>query len=59
MADPTFYRTPQDAAAAPAEQLAYVAAFHRGEGSRPDALAVVDVRTPTPTAAWPWTGTSW
>ncbi|MEN3314033.1 MAG: methanethiol oxidase [Acidimicrobiaceae bacterium] len=43
MVDPTFYRTPEDAAAAPAEELAYVAAFHRGEGSRPDALAVVDV----------------
>jgi selenium-binding protein 1 len=42
MADPTFYRTPEDAAAAPAEELAYVAAFHR-EASRPDALAVVDV----------------
>ncbi len=27
--DPTFYRTPEDAAAAPAEELAYVAAFHR------------------------------
>jgi selenium-binding protein 1 len=42
--DPTFYRTPQDAAEAPAETLAYVGAFHRGEGEpRPDALAVVDV----------------
>ena len=41
-ADPTFYRTPQAAASAPAEELAYVAAFSRG-GERPDALAVVDV----------------
>jgi selenium-binding protein 1 len=42
--DPTFYRTPADAAAAPAEELAYVAAFSRGGEPRPDALAVVDVK---------------
>jgi selenium-binding protein 1 len=41
--DPTFYRTPRDAAAAAPEQLAYVAAFSRGAGGRPDALTVVDV----------------
>ncbi|NMH97899.1 selenium-binding protein SBP56-related protein [Pseudonocardia acidicola] len=40
--DPTFYRSPADAAAAPAERLAYVVAFDRA-GDRPDALAVVDV----------------
>ena len=39
--DPTFYRTPSDAAAAPAERLAYVVAFDR-EGQRPDALTVLD-----------------
>jgi selenium-binding protein 1 len=42
--DPTFYRTPADAAAAPAEELAYVAAFHRDGPARRDALAVVDVK---------------
>jgi hypothetical protein len=41
-ADPTFYRSPRDAAAAPAEQLAYVAAFAR-PADKPDAIAVVDV----------------
>jgi selenium-binding protein 1 len=40
--DPTFYRSPRDAAAAPAEKLAYVAAFSR-PADKPDALAVVDV----------------
>ncbi|WP_263251692.1 selenium-binding family protein [Saccharopolyspora rosea] len=40
--DPTFYRTPADAAAAPAERLAYVVAFDRA-AERPDALTVVDV----------------
>jgi len=40
--DPTFYRTPAEAIAAPAEQLAYVVAFDRS-GTRPDALTVVDV----------------
>ena len=41
--DPTFYRTPGEAPAAPAEGLAYVAAFNRSDTQRPDALAVVDV----------------
>ena len=39
--DPTFYPSPRDAAAAPAEQLAYVAAFDRS-AERPDAIAVID-----------------
>ena len=40
--DPTFYPSPRDAAAAPSEELAYVAAFSRS-ADQPDALAVVDV----------------
>ncbi len=40
--DPTFYRSPRDAAAARPEKLAYVAAFSR-PASAPDAIAVVDV----------------
>jgi selenium-binding protein 1 len=40
--DPTFYASARDAAAAPVETLAYVAAFDRA-GQRPDAIAVVDV----------------
>ncbi|MHA6796982.1 selenium-binding protein SBP56-related protein [Pseudonocardia bannensis] len=40
--DPTFYRSPAEAAAAPPERLAYVVAFDRA-GERPDALTVVDV----------------
>ncbi len=40
--DPTFYRSPRDAAAAPAEKLAYVATFSR-PADQPDAMAVVDV----------------
>jgi 56kDa selenium binding protein (SBP56) len=40
--DPTFYRSPRDAAAAPAEKLAYVATFSR-PADKPDGLAVVDV----------------
>ncbi|MEV0595803.1 selenium-binding protein SBP56-related protein [Nonomuraea cavernae] len=39
--DPTFYPSPRDAAAAPAERLAYVAAFDR-RAQRPDAIAVLD-----------------
>jgi selenium-binding protein 1 len=40
--DPTFYPSPREAAAAPPETLAYVAAFDRAaEG--PDAMAVLDV----------------
>jgi selenium-binding protein 1 len=40
--DPTFYRSANDAAAAPPERLAYVVAFDR-EGNLPDALTVLDV----------------
>jgi methanethiol oxidase len=39
--DPTFYPSPRDAAGAPAEQLAYVAAFDR-TAQQPDAIAVID-----------------
>jgi selenium-binding protein 1 len=39
--DPTFYPSPRDAAAAPAEQLAYVAAFDRS-AEKPDAMTVID-----------------
>ncbi|MBB5158435.1 selenium-binding protein SBP56-related protein [Saccharopolyspora phatthalungensis] len=39
--DPTFYRSPGEAIAAPAERLAYVVAFDR-DGAQPDALTVVD-----------------
>lgn len=40
--DPTFYPSPRMAMKAPAEKLAYVAAFDP-EGQKPDAMAVVDV----------------
>jgi methanethiol oxidase len=40
--DPTFYRSPRDAAAAPPERLAYVASFSR-PADQPDAIAVVNV----------------
>jgi selenium-binding protein 1 len=40
--DPTFYRSPAEAAAAPRERLAYVVAFDRS-GRSPDAMTVVDV----------------
>ena len=40
--DPTFYPSPRDAAAAPPEELAYVAALS-WPADQPDALAVVDV----------------
>jgi methanethiol oxidase len=39
--DPTFYPSPRDAAGAPAETLAYVAAFDRS-AQQPDAIAVLD-----------------
>src|SRR5687768_972412 len=42
LTDPTFYRSPAEAIAAPTEQLAYVVAFDRA-GVLPDALAVLDV----------------
>ena len=43
--DPTFYRSPSEAAAGPPEKLAYVAAYsHPADhpAGRPDAIAVVD-----------------
>jgi methanethiol oxidase len=40
--DPSFYPSPRQAAKAPAETLAYVAAFDPGRKSG-DAIAVVDV----------------
>ncbi|MEU7864022.1 selenium-binding protein SBP56-related protein [Nonomuraea sp. NPDC049141] len=46
--DPTFYPSPRDAADAPAEKLAYVAAFDRS-ATRPDALAVLDTDATSPT----------
>ncbi|GAA4911109.1 selenium-binding protein 1 [Nonomuraea thailandensis] len=45
--DPTFYPSPRDAAGAPAEKLAYVAAFDRA-AARPDALAVIDTDPSSP-----------
>ena len=48
--DPTFYRSPADAAAAPPEKLAYLATFSR-PADRPDALAVVDVDPRSPSYA--------
>lgn len=42
LTDPTFYRTAAEAAAAPGEELAYVAAFDRAARKR-DAMTVVDV----------------
>ncbi|MGW0889853.1 selenium-binding protein SBP56-related protein [Saccharopolyspora sp. NPDC002578] len=47
MTDPTFYRSPADAIAAPREEVAYVAAFDRS-ASRPDAMAVLDVNPSSP-----------
>src|ERR687886_688064 len=46
--DPTFYRTPSEAIAAPTEKLAYVVAFDRA-AQRPDALSVVDTDPSSPT----------
>lgn len=46
--DPTFYRTAAEAAAAPREGLAYVAAFDR-TAQRHDAMTVVDVDPDSPT----------
>ena len=45
--DPTFYRTPADAIAAPPEQLAYVAAFDPAGRSK-DAIAVIDCDPSSP-----------
>src|SRR5256885_4748268 len=40
--DPTFYPSPRSAMAAPPEELAYVVTVNP-EGTRPDALSVLDV----------------
>ncbi len=48
--DPTFYPSPRLAAKAPAETLAYVAAF-APKRDVPDAIAVVDVDPASPTYA--------
>jgi methanethiol oxidase len=48
--DPTFYPSPRLAAKAPAETLAYVAAF-APRRDVPDAIAVVDVDPTSPTYA--------
>jgi selenium-binding protein 1 len=45
--DPSFYPSPRDAAAAPPERLAYVAAFSRPADTA-DAMAVVDVDADSP-----------
>jgi len=45
--DPTFYRTPADAMAAPPERLAYVAAYDP-EGRAKDAMTVIDVDESSP-----------
>ncbi|HEX4863949.1 MAG TPA: selenium-binding protein SBP56-related protein, partial [Acidimicrobiales bacterium] len=42
MADPTFYRSPSEAAAADAERLAYVATLDTSEEGKPDAIVVLD-----------------
>lgn len=42
-ADPTFYSSPNLAAQAPHEKLAYVAAFNPRSDGKPDAMMVVDV----------------
>src|SRR5438046_6160603 len=45
--DPTFYRTPADAIAAPPEQLAFVAAFDPA-GQAKDAITVLDTDPSSP-----------
>ena len=47
-ADPTFYRSPAAAIAAPPERLAYVAAFDPA-GEQRDAMTVVDCDAGSPT----------
>ncbi|HEV2919916.1 MAG TPA: selenium-binding protein SBP56-related protein, partial [Actinomycetota bacterium] len=45
--DPTFYRSPAEAIAAPPERLAYVAAYDRAGQAR-DAMAVIDTDPSSP-----------
>ena len=47
MLDPTFYRSPADAIAAPPERLAYVAAFDPA-GKVKDAMTVIDCHPSSP-----------
>ena len=47
MVDPTFYRSPGEAIAAPAERLAYVAAYDPA-GQAKDAITVIDVDPSSP-----------
>ena len=49
--DPTFYPSPADAAAAPAETHAYVVTLNTGSNgdSAPDALTVIDLEPGSPT----------
>jgi selenium-binding protein 1 len=51
--DPTFYPSPRSAAAAPAEELAYVVTLNVGNNGaqRPDALNVVDLKAGSSTYA--------
>ena len=51
--DPTFYRSPAEAIAAPPERLAYVAAYDPA-GQAKDAIAVIDCDPSLvrPTARW-------
>jgi selenium-binding protein 1 len=49
--DPTFYPSPRMAMQAPAETLAYVAAFNpnkNGQERKPDAMTVVDLGAGVP-----------
>jgi methanethiol oxidase len=45
--DPTFYRSPAEAMAAPPERLAYVAAYDRA-GRAKDAMTVLDCDPASP-----------
>jgi hypothetical protein len=56
MLDPTFYRSPAEAIAAPPERLAYVAAYDPA-GRAKDAMTVLDC-DPRPTTARWWAGAS-
>jgi selenium-binding protein 1 len=47
--DPTFYASPQLAAEAPPEELAYVALLATGDDGQRDALGVVDTNAASPT----------
>ena len=46
--DPTFYPSPRTAMQAPAEKLAYVAAFNPTSDGRPDVMTVIDVAPDSP-----------